>query len=43
MKMLLTWILKTPSTYIEEEGPTLANFLTSLHFPYLIEENPERL
>lgn len=43
MKMLLTWIIKTPSTYIEEEGPTLASFLTSLHFPYLIEENPERL
>jgi primosomal protein N' len=43
MKMLLTWIIKTPTTYIEEEGPTLAGFLTSLHFPYLIEENPERL
>jgi hypothetical protein len=43
MKVLLTWILKTPTTYIEEEGPTLASFLTSLHFPYLIEENPERL
>jgi primosomal protein N' len=43
MKMLLTWIIKVPTTYIEEEGPTLAGFLTSLHFPYLIEENPERL
>jgi primosomal protein N' len=43
MKMLLTWIIKAPTTYIEEEGPTLASFLTSLHFPYLIEENPERL
>lgn len=43
MKMLLTWILKAPVSYIEEEGPTLASFLTSLHFPYLIEENPERL
>ena len=43
MKVLLTWILKTPTTYIEEEGTALASFLTSLHFPYLIEENPERL
>jgi primosomal protein N' len=43
MKMLLTWIIKTSTTYIEEEGPTLGSFLTSLHFPYLIEENPERL
>ncbi len=43
MKVLLTWILKTPTTYIEEEGTTIASFLTSLHFPYLIEENPERL
>jgi primosomal protein N' len=43
MKVLVTWIIKTVPTYIEEEGPTLASFLTSLHFPYLIEENPERL
>ncbi|HTH93229.1 MAG TPA: hypothetical protein VL576_01995 [Candidatus Paceibacterota bacterium] len=43
MKVLLTWIIKAPSTYIEEEGPALASFLTSLHFPYAIEENPERL
>ncbi len=43
MKVLLTWILKTPTTYIEEEGTTIASFLTSLHFPYLIEENPQRL
>ncbi len=43
MKVLLTWIVKCPVTYIEEEGPALASFLTSLHFPYAIEENPERL
>ncbi|MES2224478.1 MAG: hypothetical protein V4478_00660 [Patescibacteria group bacterium] len=43
MKVLVTWIIKTVPTYIEEEGPGLAGFLTSLHFPYLIEENPERL
>jgi primosomal protein N' len=43
MKVLLTWIIKAPTTYIEEEGSALAAFLTSLHFPYLIEENPERL
>jgi len=43
MKMLLTWIIKAPTTYIEEDGPSMASFLTSLHFPYLIEENPERL
>ncbi len=43
MKVLLTWIFKTPVTYIEEDGPALATFLTSLRFPYLIEENPDRL
>jgi primosomal protein N' len=43
MKVLLSWIVKASSSYIEEEGPTLAGFLTSLHFPYLIEENPDRL
>jgi primosomal protein N' (replication factor Y) len=43
MKVLVSWIVKAETNYIEEEGPTLAGFLTSLHFPYLIEENPERL
>ncbi|MDB5255210.1 MAG: primosomal protein [Candidatus Nomurabacteria bacterium] len=43
MKVLVSWIVKTGTNYIEEEGPTLASFLTSLHFPYMIEENPERL
>lgn len=43
MKVLLTWIIKAPVDYIEEEGSTVAAFLTSLHFPYAIEENPERL
>lgn len=43
MKVLNTWIVKAGTNYIEEEGPTLAGFLTSLHFPYMIEENPERL
>ena len=43
MKVLLVWIIPTASTYIEEEGPTLSSFLQSLRFPYLIEENPERL
>ncbi len=43
MKVLLTWIIKTTANYIEEEGPTLGAFLSTLHFPYLIEENPERL
>jgi primosomal protein N' len=43
MKVLLTWVFKGPTTYIEDDGPSLAAFLTSLHFPYLIEENPERL
>ncbi len=43
MKVLMTWVIKAPLTYIEEEGPALATFLQSLRFPYLIEENPERL
>jgi primosomal protein N' len=43
MKVLLTWIVKTSVAYLEEDGTALASFLTSLHFPYLIEENPERL
>ncbi len=43
MKVLATWIVKAGTNYIEEEGPALASFLTSLHFPYMIEENPERL
>ena len=43
MKVLLTWVIPVATTYIEEEGPTLSSFLQSLRFPYLIEENPERL
>jgi len=43
MKVLLVWIIPAATTYIEEEGPTLSSFLQSLRFPYLIEENPERL
>jgi len=43
MKVLLSWIITAPTTYIEEEGQTLSSFLQSLRYPYLIEENPERL
>lgn len=43
MKVLLTWIITTTTTYIEEAGPQLSSFLQSLRYPYLIEENPERL
>lgn len=43
MKVLMTWIIKAPITFIEEDGPALVTFLQSLRFPYLIEENPERL
>lgn len=43
MKICLSWILKVPTTYIEEEGSTLAAFLESLKFPHQIEQNPERI
>ncbi|MBY0328899.1 hypothetical protein K2Q02_02295 [Patescibacteria group bacterium] len=43
MKVLLVWIIPAATTYIEEEGLILSSFLQSLRFPYLIEENPERL
>lgn len=43
MKVLLTWILKAPNTYIEEEGQTIVSVLESVRFPYKIEQNPERL
>lgn len=43
MKVLMTWIIKAPLTYIEEDGPALVTFLQTLRFPYLVEENPERL
>ena len=43
MKVLLVWILNVSTVYIEEEGPELSMFLGDLHFPYSIEENPERL
>ncbi|HVY36173.1 MAG TPA: hypothetical protein VG982_02780 [Candidatus Paceibacterota bacterium] len=43
MKVLLSWLVKVESEYIEEEGPTLVQFLSTLRYPYKIEENPERL
>ncbi len=43
MKVCLSWVLKVPTTYIEEEGTTLAAFLESLKFPHQIEQNPERI
>lgn len=43
MKVLLVWIIKAQTNYIEEEGQALVHFLQSLRFPYMVEENPERL
>jgi primosomal protein N' len=43
MKVLLSWIVRAPATYIEEDGPELLGLAESLRFPYKIEQNPERL
>ncbi len=42
MKVLMVWIIKSPTNYIENEGQQLLSFLESLRFPYKIEQNPER-
>lgn len=42
MKVLLVWIIKAPLSYIEEEGSAIAAFFDTLHFPYKIEQNPDR-
>ncbi len=42
-KLLLSWLIKAGDSYIEEEGAALRSFLESLHFPFTIEQNPERL
>jgi primosomal protein N' (replication factor Y) len=42
MKILMVWIIKAPLSYIEDEGPTITRFMDSIHFPYKIEQNPER-
>jgi primosomal protein N' (replication factor Y) len=42
MKILMTWIIKAPLSYIEDEGSDIMRFLDSLRFPYKIEQNPER-
>ncbi len=42
MKILMVWIIKAPLSYIEEEGSDIVRFLESLHFPYKVEQNPER-
>ncbi|MCC6198897.1 hypothetical protein IT401_01640 [Candidatus Nomurabacteria bacterium] len=41
--LLLAWLLKTDDSYLEEEGASLRGFLESLHFPFVIEQNPERI
>lgn len=43
MKVVLTWLLRVSTNYIEEDGPELANFLATLRFPFKIEENPDRI
>jgi hypothetical protein len=43
MKVLMTWVMSTEKTYLEEEGPQLNEFFAELRFPYRIEQNPERL
>lgn len=43
MKLLLSWLIKVPNEYLEEEGTDLVTFFESLRFPYKIERNPERL
>ncbi len=42
MKVLLVWIIKAATTYIEDEGSSITRFLDSLRFPYKIEQNPDR-
>jgi hypothetical protein len=42
MKVLLVWIIKTSVSYIEDEGARITTFLDTLHFPYKIEQNPDR-
>ena len=43
MKLLLSWLIKVPNEYLEEEGADLVTFFESPRFPYKIERNPERL
>ncbi|HWC57617.1 MAG TPA: hypothetical protein VG621_01530 [Candidatus Paceibacterota bacterium] len=42
MKLLMVWIMTTSEQHIEEEGAHIVQFLSSLHFPYKIEQNPDR-
>jgi len=42
MKILLTWIIKAPLSYIEDEGTEIVRFFDHLRFPYKIEQNPDR-
>lgn len=42
MKILMVWIIKAPLSYIEDEGQAITRFMDSIHFPYKIEQNPER-
>lgn len=42
MKVLMVWIIKAESNFIEERGSDVRDFLESLRFPYRIEQNPER-
>lgn len=42
LKVLLVWILKVPTSFVEEEGQEIVEFLDNLRFPYKIEQNPER-
>lgn len=43
MKLLCTWIISVPNTYLEDEYENLLSFLDSLHLPYKIDTHPTRL
>lgn len=43
MKLLCTWIISVPNTYLEDEYETLLSFLNSLRLPYKIDTHPNRL
>lgn len=43
MKLLCTWIISVPSTYLDDEHESVVSFLESLRLPYKIDTHPTRL
>lgn len=43
MKLLCTWIISVPNSYLEDEHETLLSFIESLRTPYKIDTHPIRL